>query len=191
MSKQKKTAPQGRQEMTGVERLGLRVSSMINHPVAQSQRWVTIHRLDTDGDMEWEEVMGLLAETPELDLTFNDDESVTVRWEPQSAEDRDDLVVERDWEEERVGRRRLSDENKKARARRASWPSDSLLREFDLSGQRLFGCGVFRLSLEVGSTIGAHGGKVGGPLGVQILRQIRLFCANLCGFQPSNCGVTL
>lgn len=88
--------------MTGLERLGLRVSSMINHPIAQAQRWVTIHRLDTDGDSEWEEVMGLLAETPELDLTFNDDESVTVRWEPQSAEDRDDLVVEKDWEKERV-----------------------------------------------------------------------------------------
>ncbi|MFK0092921.1 DUF1654 domain-containing protein [Pseudomonas sp. NPDC090592] len=100
MAKQKKSTPQARQEMTGLERLGLRVSSMINHPIAQSQRWVTIHRLDTDGDMEWEEVMGLLAETPELDLTFNDDESVTVRWEPQSAEDRDDLVTERDWEEE-------------------------------------------------------------------------------------------
>ncbi|MNE02293.1 hypothetical protein D3C80_947640 [compost metagenome] len=52
--------------------------------------------------MEWEEVMGLLAETPELDLTFNDDESVTVRWELQDAEDRDDLVAERDWEEERT-----------------------------------------------------------------------------------------
>ncbi|UVL76627.1 DUF1654 domain-containing protein [Pseudomonas putida] len=102
MAKQKKSTPQARQEMTGLERLGLRVSSMINHPIAQSQRWVTIHRLDTDGDMEWEEVMGLLAETPELDLTFNDDESVTVRWEEQSAEDRDDLVVEKDWEEERA-----------------------------------------------------------------------------------------
>ena len=99
MAKQKKAAPQARQEMTGLERLGLRVSSMINHPIAQSQRWVTIHRLDTDGDAEWEEVMGLLAETPELDLTFNDDESVTVRWEQQSAEDRDDLIVEKDWEE--------------------------------------------------------------------------------------------
>lgn len=99
MAKQKKAAPQARQEMTGLERLGLRVSSMINHPIAQSQRWVTIHRLDTDGDAEWEEVMGLLAETPELDLTFNDDESVTVRWEQQNAEDRDDLIVEKDWEE--------------------------------------------------------------------------------------------
>ncbi|AOX08623.1 hypothetical protein Q5O_09550 [Pseudomonas putida JB] len=102
MAKQKKSIPQARHEMTALERLGLRVSSMINHPIAQSQRWVTIHRLDTDGDMEWEEVMGLLAETPELDLTFNDDESVTVRWDPQNADDRDDLVVEGDWEEERV-----------------------------------------------------------------------------------------
>lgn len=102
MAKQRKSAPQARQEMTGLERLGLRVSSMINHPIAQAQRWVTIHRLDTDGDMEWEEVMGLVAETPELDLTFNDDDSVTVRWEPQSADDRDDLVVERVLEEERV-----------------------------------------------------------------------------------------
>jgi len=102
MAKQKKSAPKARQEMTGLERLGLRVSSMINHPIAQAQRWVTIHRLDTDGDMEWEEVMELLAETPELDLTFNDDESVTVRWEPQSADDRDDPVAEMDWEEERA-----------------------------------------------------------------------------------------
>lgn len=102
MAKPKKAAPQARQEMTGLERLSLRVSSMINHPIAQSQRWVTIHRLDTDGEMEWEEVMGLLSETPELDLTFNDDESVTVRWEPQSADERDDLIIEKDWEEDRA-----------------------------------------------------------------------------------------
>ncbi|AVF55416.1 hypothetical protein AL527_09700 [Pseudomonas fulva] len=102
MTKHKKTSPHAREEMTGVERLGLRVSSMINHPIAQSQRWVTIHRLDTDGDMEWEEVMGLLVETPELDLTFNDDDSVTVRWEARSLGDRDDLVVDRDWEEQKL-----------------------------------------------------------------------------------------
>ncbi|MCK2123884.1 DUF1654 domain-containing protein [Pseudomonas sp. PNPG3] len=102
MAKQKKSSPQVRQELAGLERLGLRVSSMINHPLAQTQRWVTIHRLDTDAEGDWEEVMGLLTETPELDLTFNDDESVTVRWEPQSAEERDDLVMERDWEEEKL-----------------------------------------------------------------------------------------
>ncbi|WP_223511261.1 DUF1654 domain-containing protein [Pseudomonas sp. GL-B-19] len=79
-----------------MERLGLRVSSMINHPTAQHQRWVTIHRLDTDGDQEWEEVMGLLSETDDLEMTFNDDESVTLRWEARSDEDRVLEVVDLD-----------------------------------------------------------------------------------------------
>ncbi|MEN5037327.1 DUF1654 domain-containing protein [Pseudomonas sp. TWI929] len=96
MSMHTNSAPQQRQAMSGVERLSLRVSSMINHPLAQTQRWVTVHRLDTDGDAEWEEVMGLLVETPELELTFNDDESVTVRWARSSVEARDDFIVEQD-----------------------------------------------------------------------------------------------
>ncbi|HEN8797954.1 DUF1654 domain-containing protein [Pseudomonas sp. CM25] len=94
MSYHMKSAPELRQEMTGIERLSLRVSSMINHPLAQTQRWVLVHRLDTDGDAEWDEVMGLLSETPELDLTFNDDDSVTVRWQRSSVEARDDVIVE-------------------------------------------------------------------------------------------------
>jgi len=84
----KQAKPAQRQEMSGIERLGLRVSSMINHPVAQVQRWVTIHRLDTDGDREWEEVMGLLNETDGIDMTLNDDESVTLKWEASVEEDR-------------------------------------------------------------------------------------------------------
>lgn len=84
----KPSKPAQRQEMSGIERLGLRVSSMINHPVAQIQRWVTIHRLDTDGDREWEEVMGLLNETDGIDMTLNDDESVTLKWEASAEEDR-------------------------------------------------------------------------------------------------------
>lgn len=83
-----------RQEMSGVERLGLRVSSMINHPVAQAQRWVKIHRLDTDGDLEWEEVMGLLSETDGIDITFNDDETVTLRWETSADDERSVEVFE-------------------------------------------------------------------------------------------------
>jgi hypothetical protein len=89
MAKAKKQAkPTIREEVSGVQRLGMRVSSMINHPVAQTQRWVTIHRLDTDGDREWEEVMGLLSETDGIDMTFNDDESVTLKWEASADEDR-------------------------------------------------------------------------------------------------------
>jgi hypothetical protein len=60
---------------------------MINHPIAQLQRWVTIHRLDTDGDREWSEVMGVLAETDALTTSFNDEGAVTVRWEPMPDED--------------------------------------------------------------------------------------------------------
>lgn len=96
----KQTAPTTRQEMNGVERLGLRISSMINHPVAQAQRWVTIHRLDTDGDREWEEVLGVIAETDELELTLNDDGSVTVRWEQQEVEVAGKGQVEFEQEEE-------------------------------------------------------------------------------------------
>jgi hypothetical protein len=74
--------------MSALERLELRVSSMINHPVAQIQRWVTIHRLDTDGQREWDEVMGVLSETGCINMTLNDDESVTLRWDPQGDEER-------------------------------------------------------------------------------------------------------
>lgn len=96
MAKPKKQ--QERAVMTGLERLGLRVSSMINHPKAQQQRWVTINRLGTDGDQEWDEVMGMLAETDGIEMTFNDDESVTLQWEASSDDDpqveaRDEFVT--------------------------------------------------------------------------------------------------
>ena len=90
---QAKAKPAVRVEMSGVERLGLRVSGMINHPIAQERRWVKIHRLDTDGDREWDEVMGLLAETDELDVTF-DDGAVTLKWEASAEEDRPVEVYE-------------------------------------------------------------------------------------------------
>lgn len=91
--------PAVRVEMSGVERLGLRVSGMINHPIAQARRTVTIHRLDTDGEREWEEVMGVLSATDELDLTFEDDGAVTVRWEPIALDDKPvDAAVEPDEE---------------------------------------------------------------------------------------------
>ena len=96
----KQAAPAARQEMSGMERLALRVSSMINHPVAQAQRWVTIHRLDSDGDREWEEVLGVIADTDELELTLNDDGSVTVRWEQQEVELAGRAGVELEQEEE-------------------------------------------------------------------------------------------
>lgn len=94
MSKPNAQTQEKRLPPSGLEKLGLRVSEMINHPVAQIQRWVTIHRLDTDGDREWEEVIGLLNETDGIDMTFNDDESVTLKWEASPAEDRPVEVLE-------------------------------------------------------------------------------------------------
>ena len=89
-----------RTEMSGIERLGLRVSNMINHPVAQAQRWVIIHRLDTDGDREWDEVVGALTSIDELDITFGDDGAVTVRWDPIPVEDRPVEATDYEAEEE-------------------------------------------------------------------------------------------
>lgn len=94
MSEHMKPTLQQRQQMTGLERLSLRVSAMINHPLAQTRRWVVVHRLDTDGEAEWQEVLGLLAESPELDVAFNDDGSVTLRWARSSVGACDDLAVE-------------------------------------------------------------------------------------------------
>jgi hypothetical protein len=81
MATQVEAAQQERQGMSGMERLSLRVSEMINHPVAQLQRWVLIHRLDTDGDQEWEEALSQMAATDELELEHREDGSVLVRWE--------------------------------------------------------------------------------------------------------------
>lgn len=93
MAKQKKQPADERRVMTGMERLVLRISSMINHPLAQTQRWVTIHPLDTDSDHDWEEVMNTLSETPEIEMTFGDDGSVTLRWE-LDEEQASNLVLE-------------------------------------------------------------------------------------------------
>lgn len=81
-------AQQMPQAMTGLERLGLRVSAMIGSPVAQIQRWVTIHRLDTDGEREWDEVLGVLGGTDGIDMTFNDDGTVTLKWNVPTDDDR-------------------------------------------------------------------------------------------------------
>lgn len=75
--------------MSGMERLVIRVSNMINHPIAQLDRTVTIHRLDTDGQREWDEILSALSETDGIDMTINDGgDSITLEWEAASDEDR-------------------------------------------------------------------------------------------------------
>lgn len=90
-----------REELSGSERLGLRVSAMINSPIAQLGRRVLIHRLDTDSDQDWEAIMELLSDTDGLDMTFSDDGSVILQWERAEADEvRDDR---QDREEELEG----------------------------------------------------------------------------------------
>lgn len=82
-------------ELTGLERLGLRVSAMINSPLAQFGRKVLIHQLDVDCDQDWDAIMELLAETDGLDMTFCDDGSVILQWDAPTDDDR---VIEREVE---------------------------------------------------------------------------------------------
>lgn len=78
MAKQK--AQQQLRELTALEKLGLRVSAMINSPKAQLDRQVTIHRMDNDPDEAWQAVLELLLEEDALEVTLNDDRTVTLRW---------------------------------------------------------------------------------------------------------------
>lgn len=88
MARTEKKKSQDPKPLSNLERLYLRVSNMINHPIAQERKSVTIHRLDSDGDQEWEEVMGVLSEVDGIEATFNDeDESVTLSWEAPSDDD--------------------------------------------------------------------------------------------------------
>lgn len=89
MAQQSNKKESGIRPMHSMERLQLRVSSMINHPIAQERREVRIHRLDTDGEREWSEILGALSEAEGIAMTRHDeDESVTLRWEPSADEDR-------------------------------------------------------------------------------------------------------
>ncbi|MOA22883.1 hypothetical protein D3C78_1434760 [compost metagenome] len=90
-----------REELTSLERLGLRVSAMINSPLAQLGRRVLIHRMDTDSDQDWEAIMELLSETDDLDMTFCDDDSVILQWGKPTD---DDMVIEREGDVEPVQR---------------------------------------------------------------------------------------
>lgn len=101
MAQQSKKNDSGINPMNPMERLVLRVSSMINHPIAQERREVRIHRLDTDGEREWSEILGALSEADGIDMLFHDDdESITLRWEPSEDDERTASVEEEPQAEE-------------------------------------------------------------------------------------------
>ncbi|MDD1966156.1 DUF1654 domain-containing protein [Pseudomonas putida] len=97
-SRKKEVVPK---PITGMERLTMRVSSMINHPIAQERREVRIHRLDTDGEREWSEILEALSETDAIEMTLNDeDESITLRWVAPADDDRQEVKEETEEEAE-------------------------------------------------------------------------------------------
>lgn len=71
--------------------------------MAQQKRWVLIHRLDSDGEPEWEEALSQMSATEELELEHRDDGRVRVRWEesdktgtPRVGEWEEDSEAEKD-----------------------------------------------------------------------------------------------
>ncbi len=86
--KSKRAANPEVRQMTGVERLGLRISAMINSPRAQERCSALVHKLDTDTDEAWEDVMMALGETDGVSLTFQDDGNVLIEWEKPTDYDR-------------------------------------------------------------------------------------------------------
>ena len=95
MAIQGKIKPPQRFEMTNMERLSLRVSSMINHPIAQERREVRIHRLDTDGEREWGEILSAMAEADGIAMQHDDEDgSVTLKWEASEEDERPVEVVD-------------------------------------------------------------------------------------------------
>lgn len=83
----KKVQQQESRELIQLEKLGLRVSTMIGSPKAQLERQARIHRLDSDTDEAWDGVMELLGETDGLYLEFADDGDVIVRWDALADDD--------------------------------------------------------------------------------------------------------
>ncbi|MBZ9665772.1 DUF1654 domain-containing protein [Pseudomonas sp. LMG 31766] len=67
--------------MNAIDRLGLRVSAMIQGPMAQLNRRVKIFQLDTDPDYAWQAILELLQETDGLKLERHEDGTVTVSWD--------------------------------------------------------------------------------------------------------------
>lgn len=101
MARNKKNQQQPKQELTGTERLGLRVTEMIGSPKAQLERRAVIHRLDSDSDEAWSAIMDLLRETSGLSLSFDSYENAVVTWEAgDEREDRDDCISEGEAAEE-------------------------------------------------------------------------------------------
>ena len=95
MAQQGNIKNSGPATISPMERLTMRVSSMINHPIAQERREVRIHRLDTDGEREWNEIVNAISEADGINLTHNhEDASITLRWESSDDDEKPAQVAD-------------------------------------------------------------------------------------------------
>lgn len=81
MGRQSVEAPDTASIAPGSNQLARRVLAMVDSPVAWLGKRVRIHRLETDGDAEWGEVMDRLAATSGLQMDFEEAGSVILQWE--------------------------------------------------------------------------------------------------------------
>ena len=85
--KEKRAKPQEKRGLSDVERLRLRVSAMVSSPRAQACHQASIWRLESDSDQAWAQVLDELRETDGLEMTENEDGTITLDWEAPSEED--------------------------------------------------------------------------------------------------------
>lgn len=64
----------------GSDQLARRVLAMVDSPPAWLGMRVRIHRLETDGEREWGEVMGRLSAMGGLQMDFDEAGAVILQW---------------------------------------------------------------------------------------------------------------
>ncbi len=97
---------QAKGQVSPVEKVRLRVSAMISSPRAQAERRASIWKAQGDSEEAWQQVLEELAETEGLEMTWNEDGTVLLTWQPSDEEDAggeeaytEEMVVERLHEE--------------------------------------------------------------------------------------------
>ncbi|PVZ19893.1 MULTISPECIES: DUF1654 domain-containing protein [unclassified Pseudomonas] len=89
------------QVLGAVDRLGLRISTMLTAPQAQLDRRLTVHRLDTDEGQAWVAIRELIAQSEGVAVTVHDEDSFTISWE---------AISDHDWRPEHMDEMQLIDE---------------------------------------------------------------------------------
>ncbi len=80
---------QGKGQDSPVDKVRLRVSTMINSPRAQAERRASIWKAQGDSEEAWQQVLEELAETEGLEMTRNEDGTVLLTWQSSEEEGAD------------------------------------------------------------------------------------------------------